>query len=247
MNRGNGLANWAFFDRIYCITLRDRTDRRSRAHRQFSRLGIASRVRYMVVERHPTDSEQGIYDAHMRCLREGIQTGARRMVIFEDDVAFERFDPRTFNAGIAFLEHHPEWTLLFLGCLVTGSHATESTAIRAIDYRCLAHAYAINRPCALQVLEKPWRKIPFDVMLRGLNHTAYAVCPMIAFQNDATTDNHRHCVLDRIRRWCGGLRRIQKVNEWYHRHRWVVVALHVAGLALALMAWRLLRGGAHGA
>lgn len=245
MNRDNGLADWTFFDRIYCITLRDRTDRRSRVHRQFTRLGIASRVQYMVVERHPTDSEQGIYESHMRCLREGIETGAHRMVIFEDDVAFERFDPRSFNQSIAFLKHHPDWTLLFLGCLVKRSYATESAAIRVIDYSCLSHAYAINRPCALQVVEKPWRKRPFDVMLRGLNVTSYAVCPMFAFQNDAVTDNDRHRALDRIRRWCGGLRRIQKVNEWYNRHRWWVVALHVAGLGLALLAWILLAGGAH--
>lgn len=237
MNRDNGVAGWTYFDRIYCISLRHRTDRRSQAHRQFTRLGIASRVDYMLVDRHPTDSEQGIYESHLRCLRQGLEAGARRMLIFEDDVTFDGFDPRAFKQAVAFLERHPEWMLLFLGCLVKGSRATESAAIRAIDYRCLAHAYAIHGPCARQVVEKPWRNLPFDVMLRGLDATSYAVCPMFAFQNDAATDNDRHRFLDRIRRCCGGLRRIQKVNEWYHRHRWLVVALHVAVLGLAFLVW----------
>ncbi len=245
MNRENNQIGWAFFDRIYCITLQDRADRRSRVKRQFARLGIASQVRYMVVERHPTNSEQGIYESHLHCIRKGLEAGARRILIFEDDVAFERFDPETFNESIAFLEDHPDWALLFLGCLVKRSRATESPAIRSIDYSCLSHAYAINRPCALHVVEKSWRNLPYDVMLRGLNEVSYAVCPMFAFQNDATTDNDRHRVLDRIRRWCGGLRRIQKLNEWYHRHLWLVVALHVAGLGLAFLVWMLLTGDAH--
>lgn len=200
----------------------------------------------MVVERHPTDSEQGIYESHMRCIREGLVAGARHMLIFEDDVVFERFGAPSFNQSIAFLKQHPDWTLLFLGCLAKRSRATESAAIREIDYSCLAHAYAINRPCALQVVEKPWRNIAFDVMLRGLNDTFYAVSPMIAFQNDATTDNDRHRLLDRIRRWCGGLRRIQKINEWYHQHRWLVVALHLGLLGLAFLIWIRLTGGTHG-
>ena len=41
--------------------------------------------------------------------------------------------------------------------------------------------------------------------------------------------------LDRFRRMCGGLRRIQKVNEWYHRNTVWVIVLHGAGLAL--LAW----------
>ena len=232
------LANgWDFFDRIYCITLKERTDRREKVLRQFDTLGIAGRVQFMIAGRHPTDSEQGIYESHIACLRDAIETGARRMVIFEDDVVFERYDSDRFDEGIAFLRTHSDWAILFLGCLVKRSRPTDVPMIRQIKYRCLTHAYAINQPCARRVVEKPWQKIPYDVMLSRLNETetAFAICPTFAFQSDAASDNDRRRALDRFRRMCGGLRRIQKVNEWYHRNTVWVIVLHGAGLAL--LAW----------
>lgn len=233
--------NWSFFHRIYCISLEGRQDRRERAHREFVRLGIHDRVSYMVAERHATNSEQGIYESHLRCINDGLAAGAENMVIFEDDVVFDRFDEQRFHQSLAFLRQHPEWALFFLGCLVNGSRPTESRAVRAVDYRSLAHAYAINRPCALQVVEKSWQNTPYDVMLSRLNSNCYAICPMVAFQSDAATDNENRQSLDRIRRCFGGLRRIQRVNDWYHRNKALVVALHLIGFGLAFVLWMLLR------
>jgi len=234
MKQKSNSHGWDLFDSIYCISVKQRTDRREEVLRQFDRLGIAKRVQFMLVERHPTNSEQGIYESHVKCLREGLSAGARHMVVFEDDVVFERYDPARFEEGIAFLRNHPDWAILFLGCLVKRSRPTDVPAIRRVEYRCLTHAYAISQSFALNVIEKPWQDIPYDDMLSRLNAPYFVVNPTFAFQSGAVSDNDRRKTLDRFRRWFGGLRRIQKGNEWYHRNKAWVIALHVAGLGLLL-------------
>jgi GR25 family glycosyltransferase involved in LPS biosynthesis len=229
-----GADPWSCFDRIFCITLKERPDRRAQAEAQFVRVGLTGRVIFHVADRHPTDCEQGIYESHLACLRLGLGEGARRLLIFEDDVLFEGFDPRRFAAALTFLERQPDWQILFLGCLVKGSRATASPAVRAIAYGCLTHAYALNRPCAEALAQKPWHGQPIDTVLSRLDRGMYVCCPTFAFQSDAASDNTRLRRLDRFRRWCGGLRRIQKLNEFWHRRRTPLLILHVVGLAMLL-------------
>jgi GR25 family glycosyltransferase involved in LPS biosynthesis len=232
---------WSFFDRIYCITLKERPDRRAQVEEQFVRVGLAGRVAYWVVERHPTDCEQGIYESHMACMRQALADGARRILIFEDDVMFERFSPERFRAALAFLERHPDWQIFFLGCMVKRSRTTETPAVRQVACRCLSHAYALHRPCAEQLVQNPWRGAPFDAILSRLSYGVYACYPFFAFQSDSASDNRRHQRLETFRRWCGGLRRIQKFNEWYHCHRAALVILHLVGLGVLL--WMVLGCG----
>jgi hypothetical protein len=227
-------APWSFFDRIYCINLMQRPDRRVQAAAQFAQVGLADRVTYVTVERHPTDCEQGIYESHMACLRQGLADGARRVLIFEDDIVFENYRASRFSAALDFLSQRPDWQILFLGCLVKSSRGTETAVVRKISYRCLAHAYAVNRDCAQAIVEKPWQGIPFDAMLTGFENGIYACYPSFAFQDGSASDNWRHPRLDAFRRRCGGLKRIQKLNEWYHRHALVLMAAHLAVLTLLL-------------
>jgi GR25 family glycosyltransferase involved in LPS biosynthesis len=225
---------WAFFDRIFCITLKQRPDRRAQAEAQFKRVGLNGRVTFFVAERHLTDCEQGIYESHRACMREALTAGARRLLIFEDDVLFERFDPKRLAAALTFLAGQPGWQILFLGCLVKKSRATASPAVRSIAFGCLTHAYALNRPCAEALAEQPWQGRPIDTVLAELNQDFYGCAPMFAFQSNAASDNYRLRRLDRFRRWCGGLKRIQKFNEYWHRRRTLLLILHILGLAVLL-------------
>ncbi len=238
MSQDSATAVWSFFDHIYCISLKERPDRRAQAAAQFARVGLADRMLYMCVDRHPTNSEQGIYTSHMACIREGLADGARHILIFEDDVIFERFSLERLDAALSFLRRQPDWQILFLGCLVSKSRATESSAVRKVAYRCLAHAYALNRSCAEQLVQKPWSGTPFDVTLRNSKDGLFACYPSFAFQSNASSDNLRLRRLDEFRRLCGGLRRIQQLNEWYNCHKAVVVALHLVGLGVLL--WMVL-------
>ena len=237
MNQKTISANWSYFERIYCISVNDRSDRRNESVRQFKRIGLYDRVEFILIDRHPTNCEQGIYESHLDCIRRGLASGADTLLIFEDDVIFERFCPLRLNAGIDFLKQHSDWRLFFLGCMVKQSRPTQTPTVRKIIYRCLTHAYAINRPFAEILLNHPWDHLPYDGVLGRFRENVYLSYPSFAFQSNSASDNDRHRRLETFRRWCGGLRRVQKVSEWYYSHKTIIWALH--GIGLMVLAWIL--------
>lgn len=231
--------SWAFFDKIYCISLNERKDRREEARKQFSKVGLADRVEFVIVKRHPIDVEQGIYESHMACFRMGIRDDARTMVIFEDDIVFDRFNPEVLEGCVHFLSTTSSWNIFFFGCLSSGSERTMHDAVLKVRYRSLTHAYVVNRKYAEALLGLPWRHVPYDVLLRSLSGGYYAAYPSFAFQSNARTDNARNLKIDRLRRLCGGLLRIQKMDEFYHRNRWAVIGVHIfLILVLLILALR---------
>jgi GR25 family glycosyltransferase involved in LPS biosynthesis len=221
-----GSRSWDFFDRFYCISLSDRKERRREAERELARIGLRNRVEFVIADRHPRDPEEGIFASHMTCIRKGLAAGARSMAIFEDDVVFDRFRAERLDGCVEFLASNPGWNLFFFGCLVKRSRKTENRSVLEVSYRCLAHAYAVSRPFAEALSEIPWDGTPFDAMLSRHAEGVYAAYPAFAFQSGAPSDNTRLRALDRFRRWCGGLMRIQKTNEFYHRNRKWIIPLH---------------------
>jgi GR25 family glycosyltransferase involved in LPS biosynthesis len=143
---------WAAFDRIYCISLAGRNDRREQARAEFHRVGLGDRVEFKIVEKHPTNSEQGIFESHLQCLRDGLAAGAKRIVVFEDDVVFRRFSPARLQDAVKFLESTADWRFFFLGCFVSSSRKTSCASVLKVRYRCLAHAYAVNRHVAEELV-----------------------------------------------------------------------------------------------
>jgi hypothetical protein len=228
---------WNFFDKIYCITLEDRTDRKASATAEFSKVGVLPRVEFVSVRRHLQNSEQGIFESHLQCLERGLAAGAGTILIFEDDVIFDRYAPEKLASCVDFLLRQRRWSILFFGCLVNRSRATENPSLMRIRYRSLAHAYAVHRHFAQRLVAKRWQGTAFDAMLRKEPGCYFSVYPGFAFQSDSPTDNVAGIWLDRLRRCCGGLLRIQKMNEFYHRHRAPIIAAHVLAIAaLVLMA-----------
>jgi glycosyl transferase, family 25 len=232
-------GSWAFFDRIYCITLKSRPDRRERARKQFAAAGLGERVEFVVVTKHPVNQEEGIFQSHRLCLTRGLRAGARNILVFEDDVFFARLDPRVLREAGGYLDSGVDWNGLFLGCITDGSSRTGRSHVARIVYRCLAHAYALNRPFAEQLVRQPWSGIPFDELLRRHQADFYAIYPMCAFQGLAGSDN-RTVAIDRMRRICGGLPFIQRMNELYQNHKKVLLPGSIAVvLAVVLLTLRL--------
>ena len=218
---------WAYFDRFYCISIDERADRRAEARIQFAKVGLADRIEFVRVRKHPHNCEQGIYESHMSCIRKGLKAGAASMVIFEDDIHFERFNVNGLKACVEFLSGTKNWNALFFGCLVSASRKTQNKSVLKIKYRCLAHAYALNRRFAESLINTRWQGTPFDEILRNRRDYYYAAYPSFAFQSNSRTDNDRNMGLDKFRRVFGGLKRIQKWNEFIHRHKFAVIAVHV--------------------
>lgn len=225
---------WDYFDKIYCISLDERTDRREDAKIQFGKVGLSDKVEFFIAKKHPHNCEQGIYESHMSCIKKGTRAGAGNIVIFEDDIIFDRFDPAGLKNCVGFLSATPHWNALFFGCLVKGSKRTVNKSVLKVKYRCLAHAYVLNRRFAESLIKTPWQAIPYDDMLNSATDGFYAVYPSFAFQGDSRTDNNKFVRLEKFRKLCGGLRRIQKLNEFYHRHRMPVIALHIILILILL-------------
>ena len=229
---------WQRIDRIYCISLEDRHDRQASAGRQFARVGLEGKVSFLIARRHPVNCEQGIFESHQASLKMGLNAGARHMLIFEDDVVFGAIDTHRLKKAIDGFIDTPDWPILHLGCLASGSQATPISGIRRIRYRCLAHAYLIQRRLAQRIVDTPWEEVPYDTMLKRITGSHVVLYPSIAYQSNSPSDNARQRTLDRIRRLFGGVRTIQIVNEHYLRFRPAVIALHVL-TAGAVIAWLL--------
>ncbi len=225
---------WDYFDKFYCISIDERADRRAHAKVQFDKVGLADKVEFVLVQKHLIDCEEGIYDSHMTCIKKGLQAGAGNIVIFEDDILFDRFCPAGLENCVDFLSGIDHWNAMFFGCLVSGSKKTGNKAVLKVKYRCLAHGYALNRQFAEQLVQIPWQQIPYDDLLKNFAEGFYAVYPSFAFQSNSLTDNINKIGLDRFRRLLGGLKRIQKWNEFYHRYRMPVIAAHVVVLLVIL-------------
>lgn len=231
------VATWDFFDKVYCISLAERSDRRAEAAAQFAGVGLAERVEFVVVQKHPTDCERGIYESHLLCMARGLAQGARQMLIFEDDILFDGFTTAALERCVAFLAAEPGWHMFFLGCMVKASRRTTFPGMVRIRYRSLTHAYAIHRRFAERLVACPWQGVPYDDFLRDLkDERTFALYPPFAFQSNSPSDNERYLPLDRIRRLLGGLRSLQKRNAFYHRNRWVIIGAHVLALLLLLLA-----------
>ena len=230
-------ADWHQFDRAYCISLEERADRRQEAKAQFVKVGLLEKVEFVVVSKHATDCEQGIYESHLLCMHKGLAAGARTILIFEDDICFDGYKPHLLDRCARFMAAAP-WRILFLGCMVKRSRATNHPSIRQVRYRSLTHAYVIERSFAQVLVQQyPWRRVPYDDFLRDLNDDQFfAIYPMFAFQSNSRSDNERYLPLDRFRRLCGGLVRLQKSNEFYHRFQWPIIFAHVLALILLMMA-----------
>jgi len=104
-----------------------------------------------------------------------------------------------------------------------------------VKYRSLTHAYVLNRRFAEILAEKSWQEIAYDEFLDSFNEGFYAVYPSFAFQSNSPSDNSKYLRLDKFRRLCGGLQRIQKGNEWFFCHIKGIVAFHIMLVLLGFL------------
>lgn len=230
-------AHWDYFDKIYCISTVERPDRQQAARSQFANVGLGSRVEFVIVPRHPVDCEQGIYASHMLCMAKGVYAGAEQILIFEDDIRFDRFSAATLKNCIDFISSGHPWHMIFLGCMVRGSQRTAHPSMIKIRYRSLTHAYAIHRRFAQRLVANQWHGVAYDDFLKNLNDDRmFAVYPSFAFQSNSRSDNARYLPLDKFRRLLGGLHSLQKKNEFYHHNRWIIIGVHVIALIIIMLA-----------
>lgn len=227
-----------FFDKIFCISIRERVDRQKTAREAFVTLGISERVEFMLVDKHPTNPEEGIFCSHLLCLEHGLQAGAEHILIFEDDIRIAHFQEERMTAAIRELQK-VSWDCFFLGAIFGNRQTSASPYLDRIDYRCLTHGYAVNRPFAEKITQEQFQGVAYDGFLKQRCRCSYAPVPMIAFQNSSESDN-KTVYIDKVRRFFGGLQFLQEANEGLQRHKVSIAIGHgvVILVLLYLMAGR---------
>jgi GR25 family glycosyltransferase involved in LPS biosynthesis len=118
------------FDKVYCINLERRTDRRNHAVEQFQKLGIDNYQFYPAIDastlglranaQHLTFGMVGCYMSHYMIFREAYMNGYDRVLIFEDD-----FNPIRGGAALIAdaLPHIPnDWEFAYLGYSYSGKY-----------------------------------------------------------------------------------------------------------------------------
>ena len=227
---------WVEFDAIFCISLAERADRRKKARQEFRRVGLLNQVQFLLVERHQTNSEEGIFESHMACLRAALAAGAERIVIFEDDILFRRFSPETLNDAVRFMKTDNNWQVFFFGCFVKRARKTRYPSVIQVKYRSPAHAYVVHRRLAERLVQIPWHGVAYDDLLRSLDAGQYYACyPTFGFQSGSATDNTKTVPLDRLMRRICGLRWLQRWDELSKRHAYGMMGHHLVFLTLIVL------------
>lgn len=239
----NSASLWQQLGSVFCISLVNRADRQQHAQKEFQRVGLGDHVQFHLAALHPANSEQGIFESHIACLRKGFEapgTAAMPIVVFEDDIFFQRFSEAHLQQAVAFVNDNHEWDILFLGSFVKASQATRWRGIRKIRYQCTAHAYVMSPAFAQRIASEPWSGKAYDDMLRDLHDCRYfSLYPAIGYQSDSPSDNKQTPVIDRVRRLLGGMAKLQRMNELVHRHMTLLMVGHVVVLAalMVLAIW----------
>jgi hypothetical protein len=219
---------WTFIDKVYCINLSTRPDRKRSAQSEFDRVGLGDRVEWMTVEKHHSDTERGIFESHMACLRAGLKAGADTILVLEDDVILPGFSKDVFARVAGFISSGTQWTVLFLGGFIDKARRTSTPSVLRVKYRCSAHAYILHRRLAENMTDKPWSGEAYDIVLRDMaGDETFAVYPAFACQSSSPTDNDKRRGIDRVRRLIGGQRILQRWNGFSTLYFWRIVVIHV--------------------
>lgn len=114
--RDKELANyWKIFDGIYCLSLRNRTDRQEQARKIFSSINCP--VQFYLCEKGKYSPAYHISNAHSDISQHALKSGYKNILVFEDDAEVcsninVLSSLRTISSFIKKQSYH----LFFLGC-----------------------------------------------------------------------------------------------------------------------------------
>lgn len=142
MKKNKFVSNpFSFFDKIYCISMSEKSLNWRQAEKQLKILDIydrTQRVQAIEEERY----WDGCRKSHQLCIKDAKESGAKNILILEDDFVFVSRDMNLLESALDNLEKY-DWELFYLGAVI------EEKLKDLEDNLCLAkvwatHAYAIN-------------------------------------------------------------------------------------------------------
>lgn len=167
-------------DAVYCISLKERSDRRA-LFRDTVQCLIENQVIFHVVDPH-SDPVRGCYESHQEIARRALKSGDDRVLIFEDDVK-----PYELKASqVWFINRFirtRKFEALHLGYSMGRTWLTWFPFIARGKVVAL-HAYILSKEGCQRLAETPYNGTPVDVFFkkRIRQHCAF---PMMFRQHAA--------------------------------------------------------------
>lgn len=164
-------------DAVFCISIKDREDRRTLLQKEFLKAGLS--IEFILVERDTKDPQRGCYSSHQKCAQYIVERNYKRALILEDDATLDEWSESTVEKINHFLtKRQPE--ILFLGVILGKMWLTWFPSIarcRAVG----AHAYILSLEGARRTLSHTYTHLGIDTLQKKI-FTQYCVFPMICHQ-----------------------------------------------------------------
>ena len=185
----NKLASdpFSFFDKIYCISMSNKSLNWMQAEKQLKILGIYDRTQRIQAIKEEKYWE-GCRKSHQLCIRDAKKCDAKSILILEDDFVFVSRDMSLLESALNNLKEY-DWELFYLGAVI------EKKLKDLKDNLCLAkvwatHAYAINHKVFDKILafkgdDGTFNGCPaghLDVFYYRNNFKTYLINPIMALQ-----------------------------------------------------------------
>lgn len=188
------------FDKIYCINLPHRTDRRLKCDIEFASLGI--HVDYFPAtdgrtlqnnNKYLNSGEVGAAHSHIRVIEDAKENKYSKILVLEDDVNFDVHFNKTWEMFTAELPH--DWDMVYGGV----NHEHPPTPISEHVARCnfafTLHFVGIRDTVYDDILKYQYQ-YPIDVHYATLHkkYNAYVCIPHVVFQHKGYSDIQRRVV-----------------------------------------------------
>lgn len=201
---------WDCFEEIRCINLPHRTDRWQMAQDEFRIAGLGDRVKRCDGVLNRADPAIGCRTAHINVVRQARASGLRNVLIFEDDIIFNRQAGDLLASIFEQLRIHSDWDLCYLGSYpgyragvpVHGEIIGKVSAnILEVKRFWGGHAYAIRSSLYDSILRKEIKYKQIDKLLAtdiSMECRTYHVYPPLFSQTSGFSDIQGRVVLNQV-------------------------------------------------
>ncbi|WP_324690282.1 glycosyltransferase family 25 protein [Cobetia sp. D5] len=164
-------------DGVFCISLKDRYDRRAHLVKEFEPLGL--NIEFYLAERDDSNPERGCYESHRACATLALQRGYQRVLILEDDATLSMPRESKIRRINTFMKlRNPE--IFYLGGMLG--------RMWLIPYRGVVrakltggHAYLLSRKGMKKISSNPYSGKAVDSVY-STRFKAYASYPLLCDQ-----------------------------------------------------------------
>jgi GR25 family glycosyltransferase involved in LPS biosynthesis len=178
-----------FFDQIYCINLKERTDRYRRVKRVFKKLNI--NVNFYRPNRDKVSGLKGCFESHLNILKDAHNKGYNNILVFEDDIGLsENYSKRALRECVRFMKSNKKWDIFYLG-VVPDLRISDTEHVSGSIYKLIGlctHAVCYSKKFIKKMSKiESWNGESLDFFYRKFKQQ-YAYYPSLFYQIDEISD-----------------------------------------------------------